>query len=465
MKIMLIKTRRPNLLKLPTLVFVLTLFTFSCSNEDAEVLDIDAQGPNIIEILETFNTGSNTAGKSARDKDSDYEPSFEVLSKALARTKLASTVSRNRFTVFAPTDKAFAELGLTTKNITTVENLREILLYHVIGMPVYSNMLVNEPVETVNGENIIINIDNGVLVNNAMVTMADIKARNGVIHVIDSVLFPPMKSIAGIAADDPNFSILFDAVRKAELGGTLTTGGPFTVFAPTNQAFLDLLAASEDFNSLDDIPVDLLTQILLYHVVDGYVFSNQLSDGFVPTLNGAAVQVDLSSGVMVNDANVIAANVQATNGVIHGINTVLMPPTMNLVETASSFAPEFSILIEAATKAGLAGVLMGDGPYPQLTVFAPTNQAFLDLLEASEDFNSLDDIPVDLLTQILLYHVVEGRVYSSDLSSGLVNTLNGAFDLDLGNLTIDGNAMLKADLLNIQSSNGVIHVIDEVLMP
>ena len=470
MKTQLVKTRRPNLFKLPILVFALALFTFSCSNEDAEVLEIEAEGTSIVELLESYNLGGATS-KSSNSKSSDYEPTFEVLSKALARTKLASTVSRNRLTVFAPTDKAFAELGLTTKNITTVDNLAEILLYHVVGMPVYSNDLMNGPVETVNGNVVNVNLENGVMINDANVTIADLKARNGVIHVIDSVLFPPTMSIAGIADTNDNFSILYDAVAKAGLGGTLTTGGPFTVFAPTNQAFIDLLEASEDFNSLDDIPVDLLKQILLYHVVNGYVFSNQLSDGFVPTLNGAAVQVDLASGVMINDADVIAANVQATNGVIHGINKVLMPPTMNLVGTASSFAPEFSVLIAAATKAGLAGVLSGDGPYEQLTVFAPTNQAFLNFLDASEDYDSLDDFDTEediaLLTSILLYHVAEGRIYSSDLSDGPVNTLGGSFDLSgLGITTSSmGTANLDPSLLNVQATNGVIHVLDAVLMP
>jgi len=433
-------------------------------------MEIEAQGPNIVELLESYNSGGAVA-KSSSSKSSDYEPTFEVLSKALARTKLASTVSRNRLTVFAPTDKAFAALGLTTKNITTVDNLAEILLYHVIGSTVYSSQLVNGAVPTVNGADVIINVDNGALVNNAKVTLADLKARNGVIHVIDSVLFPPTMTIAGIADSNDDFSILFQAVAKAGLGETLTTGGPFTVFAPTNQAFLDLLAASEDFNSLDDIPVDLLTQILLYHVVDGYAFSNQLSNGFVSTLNGAAVEVDLTSGVMINDADVIAANVQATNGLIHGINKVLMPPTMNLVEVASSFAPEFSVLIAAATKAGLADVLMGNGPFEQLTVFAPTNQAFLNLLAALPDYSSLDDFDTEediaLLTSILLYHVVEGRVYSSDLSDGTVNTLGGSFDLTGFSITTSssGSANLEPSLLNVQATNGVIHVVDAVLVP
>ncbi|WP_242086912.1 fasciclin domain-containing protein [Aestuariivivens sediminis] len=465
------KPKRPNLnFKLPLFLFSLILLTFSCSNEDAEMLDTQALEPNIVEILESYNRTASNA-KISDDKYSDSEPTFEILSVALAKTKLASTVSKNRLTVFAPTDKAFEAIGLNKKNIAEVPGIVDILLYHVVGQPVYSSDLVSGPVPTVQGTDVIVNVDGDqVLINNSIVTTADIKARNGVIHILDSVLMLPSMNLVELAiSQNPEFSILVEAVTKAGLGETLAGGGPFTVFAPTNQAFVDLLEATP-FTSLDDIPMDLLTQILLYHVVDGYVFSNQLSNGFVPTLNGAAVQVNLDMAPMVyiNDSNVIMANVQATNGVVHAINKVLMPPTLNLVELASSFDPEFSLLLEAATTAGLAGVLSGEGPYEQLTVFAPTNAAFLEFLglsDVDEAKTVISGIDVGTLTSILLYHVVEGRVYSSDLSTGPVSTLNGDFDLDLGSLTIDGSAMLVPSLLNVQATNGVVHVIDEVLVP
>ena len=471
MKTTNVKAKVPSrFLRFTLLSFSLLLLNFSCSNEDAEMLEPQNMEPNIVEVLESYNR-TTAAQKSSDDKYSDSEPTFEILSVALAKTKLASTVSRNRLTVFAPTDKAFEAIGLNKKNIADVPGIVDILLYHVVGQPVYSSDLSSGPVETVQGTDVIVNVDgDNVLVNNAIVTIADIKARNGVIHVLDSVLSIPSLNLVELAlSQDPEFSILVEAVTMAGLGEVLAEGGPFTVFAPTNQAFMDLLEATP-FTSLEDVPMDLLKQILLYHVVDGYAFSNQLANGFVPTLNGAAVQVNLDMAPMVyiNDSNVIIPNVQATNGVVHAIDKVLMPPTMNLVELASSFDPEFSLLLQAATTAGLAGVLSGDGPYEQLTVFAPTNAAFLNLLgltdieEAKAVISGLD---VTTLTNILLYHVVEGRVYSSDLSSGAVSTLNGDFDLDLGTLTIDDNASLVPSLLNVQATNGVIHVIDAVLMP
>lgn len=471
MKTTNVKAKVPSrFLRFTLLSFSLLLLTFSCSNEDAEMLEPQNMEPNIVEVLESYNR-TTAAQKSSDDKYSDSEPTFEILSVALAKTKLASTVSRNRLTVFAPTDKAFEAIGLNKKNIADVPGIVDILLYHVVGQPVYSSDLSSGPVETVQGTDVIVNVDgDNVLVNNAIVTIADIKARNGVIHVLDSVLSIPSLNLVELAlSQDPEFSILVEAVTMAGLGAVLAEGGPFTVFAPTNQAFMDLLEATP-FTSLEDVPMDLLTQILLYHVVDGYAFSNQLANGFVPTLNGAAVQVNLDMAPMVyiNDSNVIIPNVQATNGVVHAIDKVLMPPTMTLVELASSFDPEFSLLLQAATTAGLAGVLSGDGPYEQLTVFAPTNAAFLNLLgltDINEAKAVISGLDVTTLTNILLYHVVEGRVYSSDLSSGAVSTLNGDFDLDLGTLTIDGNASLVPSLLNVQATNGVIHVIDAVLMP
>ena len=172
--------------------------------------------------------------------------------------------------------------------------------------------------------------------------------------------------------------------------------------------------------------------------------------------------------VYVNDSKVLATDVQATNGLIHVIDKVLLPPTLNLVETAASYDNEFTVLLAAATKAGLADVLMGNGPYAQLTVFAPTDQAFINFLgvaNAEEAIAAIDTLTADDLAPILLYHVVEGRVYSSDLASGPVTTLNGDFNLDLSDLSINGSVNLVPELLNVQATNGVIHVINGVLTP
>ncbi|WP_298238042.1 fasciclin domain-containing protein [uncultured Algibacter sp.] len=480
MKTQLFKTRRPNLFKLPILVFALALFTFSCSNEDAEVIQIEAEGPSIIEVLASYNQ-AGAVSKGSNSKSSDYEPTFEILSVALAKNKLTSTVSRNRWTVFAPTDKAFEAIGLNKKNVANFPGIIEILTYHVIGAQVYSSDLAlgTQAVGTIQGTDVIVTAgeDGSVLVNNSNVVIADLRARNGVIHAIDSVLSIPSLNLVELASsftDSPNFSILIAAAIRANLAGALLDVSPETVFAPTNMAFKTFLAAGSDeeaINTINSLAPEAVASILTYHLIDGYVFSNQLSNGYVPTLNGAAVNVSLDMGPMINDANVVVANVQATNGVIHVIDKVLSPPTMNLVDLASSFAPEFSVLLAAATKAGLAGVLMGDGTYEQLTVFAPTNQAFLNLLDSLDGYSSLDDFDTEediaLLTSILLYHVAEGRIYSSDLSNEPVGTLGGSFDLSGLSITTSsmGTANLVPSLLDIQATNGVIHVVDAVLVP
>ncbi|MDU8886249.1 fasciclin domain-containing protein [Yeosuana sp. MJ-SS3] len=462
----------PSLLNNLSILIVLftTLILTSCSTEEVEQVTIDKEALSIVEVLESYGEDDNTAARTANSKSNNAssKPKFKTLSVALAKTGLAGTVSSNRLTVFAPSDEAFAAIGLNHRNIVSelgIETLKTILLYHVVGDVVYSGDLSNGFVPTLNGASVEVNLDAGVMINDSNVIVADIMARNGVIHAIDTVLLPPMMNITELAIASFGIdSSLVQAVLRAELQDVLANGGPFTVFAPDQNAF-DIFLADNGFASVNEVPVDLLTQVLLYHVVDGKVFSPDLMNGYVPTLNGAAVNVSLDSGVMIDDANVIAANIQATNGVVHVIDTVLFPPTMNLVGVASSFAPEFSILLEAATKAGLADTLMNGGPF---TVFAPTNDAFITLLAALEGFDSLDDFDtpeeIDFLTSVLLYHVVNGRVYSSDLSNGPVPTLNGSdinVNLDSGVFINDSEVIIP----NVQATNGVIHAINQVLVP
>ncbi|KOH42540.1 hypothetical protein NC99_46280 [Sunxiuqinia dokdonensis] len=405
------------------------------------------------------------------EKAISFDPEFSILVDAVVKADLAGTLADGgTFTVFAPTNAAFEELftalGVNGIEDLTAEDLTPILLYHVVAGSVFSFELLSGPVPTLNGKEIEVDLSSGVMINDANVVIADQQATNGVIHAIDKVLLPPINIVEKAISFDPEFSILVEAVVKADLAGALSGEGPFTVFAPTNAAF-ESLFLTLGVGGVADLTAEQLTPILLYHVVSGSVYSTDLANGFVPTLNGAAVEVDLTSGVMINDANVAIPDVAASNGVIHAIDQVLLPPSMNIVEKAQSLAPEFSILVDAVIKAGLTNTLATGGPF---TVFAPTNQAFLDLLdELGPDVNSLDDIPVETLTNVLLYHVVEGRVYSSDLESGTVTTLNGTFNLDLSTLKItDANTResgLVPSLLNVQTTNGVIHVIDKVILP
>jgi transforming growth factor-beta-induced protein len=274
-----------------------------------------------------------------------------------------------------------------------------------------------------------------------------------------------------VAKRPPTFFNLTYALIKTNLLSTVARN-QLTVIAPSDEAFAKLFKEL-GVRGIRDLSAEQLKPILLYHVIQGKVFSSQLKSGFVPTLNGAAVEVKLDGGgVMFNDANVVFANIRALNGVIHVIDKVLIPPTENLVEKALSFDPEFSILVQAVIAANLDEVLATGGPF---TVFAPTNAAFVALL-GELGFSSLDAlvdaIGLDGLTKVLLYHVVDGRVYSSDLPAGplSVTTLSGdSFTVDASMLKItDFNGResgLIPTLLNVQATNGVIHVIDTVILP
>lgn len=311
------------------LLTAITMFAVSCQEEQIAVNDLsDATDQSIDQVLESYGNADNDANASRIKGNS--RNTFSTLSVALARTGLAGVVSSKRLTVFAPTDAAFAELGLNVRNIASVPNLKEILLYHVLGNVVYSTDLSNGFVPTLNGAAVEVKLTNGVMINDANVVKADIKARNGVIHAIDKVLFPPSKNLVELAQSfDPEFSILVQAVIKADLDGVLASGGPYTVFAPTNAAFIALLGEL-GATSLDDIDEDLLKSVLLYHVVEGRVYSSDLSSGEVKTLGGS---FDLDLGTLKitdargREAGLIPAllNVQATNGVVHVIDRVILP--------------------------------------------------------------------------------------------------------------------------------------------
>lgn len=282
--------------------------------------------------------------------------------------------------------------------------------------------------------------------------------------------FAQEQNIVEIAAGNPDFSILVAAVQKAELVEALQAEGPLTVFAPTDAAFEKLL------NELNITAEDLLnhpqlTDVLLYHVVAGKVLSTDLSNGLeAETLGGLNITVDLTDGVKINQSTVTAADLEASNGVIHVIDTVLVPETFQLTPAAELPAtvvdiavsnPDFSILVAALQKAELVEALQAEGPF---TVFAPTDEAFAKLL-AELNISAEDLLNHPQLADVLLYHVVAGKVLSTDLSNGLeAETLGGEkITVDLmDGVKINQSIVTAAD---IQAGNGVIHVIDTVLVP
>ena len=253
---------------------------------------------------------------------------FNTLLAAAEAAGLAETLqSEGPFTVFAPTDDAFATLGEDTIKalLEDPETLADILLYHVVpGEVLAADVVELTSATTLQGSPVLVTVtEEGVQINGAKVVTTDIQTSNGVIHVIDAVITPPTQSIVDIAVSDENFSTLVAALDAAGLVETLQGEGPFTVFAPTNDAFAQV-------EGLDAILADteLLTSILLYHVVDGAVFAGDVVElEAAPTVNGeeVTITVDEDGNVFINDAQVIITDILATNGVIHVINTVLVP--------------------------------------------------------------------------------------------------------------------------------------------
>jgi uncharacterized surface protein with fasciclin (FAS1) repeats len=284
-----------------------------------------------------------------------------------------------------------------------------------------------------------------------------------------------IKNIVDTAIDNADLSILVQAVQQAGLVSTLQSDGPFTVFAPTNAAFQDLLDSNPEWNSLSDIDNATLTSVLTFHVLAAKVEAGILSDSYVTTLSTGpndeqiVLQVDVTGGVKFNGSALpVATDVQATNGVIHVIDKVMLPP--NVVNLALN-NPNFSTLVSALTRSDLStdfvSILSGNGPF---TIFAPTNQAFQNLLDSNEDWNSLNDIPTSVLEAVLSYHAIAGaNVQSSQLSDNqVVSTLGGSITFDLSNgpkIETTSGQSVNIILPDVQGSNGVIHAIDTVLLP
>ncbi|HKK12362.1 MAG TPA: fasciclin domain-containing protein [Flavobacteriaceae bacterium] len=279
------------------------------------------------------------------------------------------------------------------------------------------------------------------------------------------------ETITELAIATPELSTLVEALNRANLATTLNQPGTYTVFAPTNDAFTAFLSAN-NFASLNDVPVNVLTQVLLNHVITQELPSTSLTTGYVSTLAtqsgtdlNLSMFVDTSNGVKLNGvSNVSAANIEATNGVIHVVDAVIGLPT--IVDQASA-NPAFSSLVAAlvAADGDLVSVLSGEGTF---TVLAPNNDAFLAFLNGT----ALADVPTNALANILLNHVLGSIVTSTDLvesGSGYTNTLGTGPEMNKLSLyynTSNGvtfNGVSSVSAADIITTNGIIHAIDAVI--
>lgn len=286
-------------------------------------------------------------------------------------------------------------------------------------------------------------------------------------------------TVVNLAVDSADLTSLVSALQKADLVNTLNGEGPFTVLAPTNDAFAAFLSAN-NFNSLDDVPVNVLTKVLLNHVVSGSLTASDLSTGYANTLatsaaSGSAMSlyIDTSNGVKFNGvSSVSSADIIAVNGVVHKVDAVIGLPSVVTFATAD---PNFSTLVSALTRDDLTtnfvGILSTDSstsPAP-FTVFAPINDAFNKLL-AELNLTALSEIDEPTLDLTLKTHVVGGaNVLDSDLTDNLsITTLGSPLTANItggATLTDARNRVSNIIATNVQADNGVIHAINNVVLP
>jgi len=270
------------------------------------------------------------------------------------------------------------------------------------------------------------------------------------------------KNIVDTAVEAGKFKTLAAALGAAGLVDAVKGPGPFTVFAPSDEAFAKLPKGTVE-TLLKPENKDKLKAILTYHVVPGKVMAKDvLGVKGAKSLNGQRIDVKVDGGkVMVDGAQVVATDIACTNGVIHVIDSVILPSEDN-IPTVATKAGKFNTLLAAAKAAGLVETLSGD---KALTVFAPTDDAFAKLPKDTVA-TLLKPENKDKLKAILLFHVVEGRVYSEDaLAAKSATTLQGSkveITVKDGAAYVNGAKILATD---VDASNGVIHIIDSVILP
>lgn len=468
-------------LKTIALLLVMTLVSFSCSDDDDNNAPIAPMVMNIVETAQSV-------------------PDLSILVNALqvADGDLATVLSGNGpFTVLAPTNEAFLNF-LDANNFGSLSDvptdvLSQVLLNHVITGSVPSSALAGQGSGYAktnamgaggNYMSLYFDTSNGVRFNNVSSVImggADVSASNGIVHVIDAVIGLP--SVVDHALANPNFSSLTASLGAADgnLVDVLNSAGPFTVLAPGNLAFDEFLS-DNNFSGLGDVPTDALSKVLLNHVLTGVTTSSNLLDagsGYTYTNAMAfddhkmSLYFNTSNGVEFNGKSmVVAADVVGTNGIIHAVDAVIGLPTVVDFALAD---PNFETLVAALTRSDLTfdyvGTLStpyGASPAP-FTVFAPTNDAFGDLI-TELGVAGLADIAEPTLKATLDHHAVAGlNVKSTSLSDDFtVPTLGGNITANISggaSLTDANNRVSNIIAVDVQASNGVIHVINKVVLP
>ncbi|MEW7292364.1 fasciclin domain-containing protein [Aquimarina sp. 2304DJ70-9] len=431
-------------------IFIVT--TYSCSDDDDTTFP-----PTDVDTIAAFVAAN---------------PDYSSLLAALERADLVTTLSgQGSFTVFAPDNDAFTEFldGAALTDVP-VEDLRKVLLNHVLGVEVTSSQIttgyqtnlaeVSSYIEK-SGSDVTIN-------GGVMVTTADIDRSNGVIHAVDKVIAIP--TLLDFVTTDPSLSSLAStaSVNSAAVISALgNEEGDLTLLAPDNDAFTAL-------GDISGVPAVAVEQILLNHAISGGLLSSALSTSYASTLASygtpsdginLSIYINTADGVVFNGGSTVTtADIVAGNGVLHIVDAVITLPDVTTFATAD---PTFSTLATALGDANLVLALQaanGTGtPEAPFTVFAPTNDAFA----------ALASVPTgQALVDVLTYHVIQmNNVRSSDLASvaGAVGTVNGSnvtISADPATVTGGGNTSASNIIVaDVQAANGVIHVLDQVLLP
>ena len=459
---------------LPILMLALSFSFYSCSDDD------DGSG-NLPPVM------NNTIADVVIANEN-----YSVLEAALIKTDLVSTFQgSSEYTVFAPNNQAFQDFlsdnGFASLDEVPTDVLTQVLLYHVVPGNLQAADLQTQYYSTLSLEedsqaylSLYADTSSGVELNGATAVITpNIEADNGVIHGIETVLSLP--TVADLAIYNDNFNTLVTALGNGGnttdfLGLASDPSADITVFAPTNDAFDTFL---NDLGvTLPDVSGAVLDNLLRNHVVARSVASTQLSTMYVnteatfdATSNKLSMYINTENGVTLNgQSNVILADVVGVNGIIHAVDAVVGLPTIVTFATADS---TFESLVSALTRetsftyVDLLNTENGTSPAP-FTVFAPTNDAFADLL-TELGASSLADIDAATLEATLNMHVITGtNVTASDLTSGAVTTAGGEMiTIDASNATItDPNSRVSNIIVtDVQASNGVIHAIDKVILP
>ncbi|WP_400077898.1 fasciclin domain-containing protein [Winogradskyella sp. R77965] len=458
-------------------VFLLFVGLVACSDDDDNNGPTDPQTNTIVDLaIATDDLSSLVAALQRADGN------------------LVSVLQGNGpFTVLAPTNAAFNNF-LAANNYASLEDvptevLSQVLLNHVISGEITSTMLVNMGSGYTNtsatgagGNNLSLLFDtsNGVTFNNGATVvagLADIDADNGIVHVVDAVIGLP--DVVDHALNNSNFTSLTGALTSEDLVSTLQGDGPFTVLAPTNDAFASF--TNPNSNSL--------SSVLLNHVLGGVILSTDLvasGSGYAytsaagPNDTDLSIYFDTSDGVVFNGLSTVSsADIVGTNGIIHVVDEVIDLPTIATFATTND---ALSTLVAALSYADTGSptvpwiATVSDATAGPFTVFAPVNDAFVDpttgvlaelgLSGFGEGTGELNAATTDA---VLLTHVVSGNVQSSGLPNGTVATLGGDITADNTAFTLtDLNSRVSnivTTLVDIQAVNGVVHVIDKVLLP